>query len=706
MAVQEQTPLQEYTANGIAKQFDLEFDCESADHLIVSIDDLEVLHTDWYLSGNAIMFHVAPANGKQVKILRNTPFNRLADYQSYNNSFRPPAINKDFDRIWWKLQELGVADWILSNRISALKAYVDDRDDELRAYLMEEIRKQGVALDQLDEYYNYLMERLAQIAVDKGWDASFVVDGDKTQHEINAEQAELNVLDAAFKNNFVTPEMFGAVANRWETDNTAALNAAFATGKDVYSTPDKIYTCNGNLRTQGQRCVGGWKIRSSKPVVGMSNWTNTSNTYSVPCDFTYLQGVYCAYAYDLAEMFAIRDLGYNTLLHYGGMHISGYDMDGTVQNMLDNAKTAGLQVFLGTQNLQNAMPVADFVNTHKNHPAVLGFMIADEPTHNGVSVAQQAETIATVKALTPKPLACSDFTFDAFTEVLADGYDYIFGNIYNASGETAGQTLYKMRAWLGLTSKRHPNAKVLPTVMGFKWANGVDLSTVISTSKVYAKACGGNFSCWAWDGIGDGSVANSIRDTAALQGLSKDICAYKTNVYQIPKCYVWGGISGPNTQEDYGLRDVIKNFVRVDPNFPTGFEGINCYPTSVVGGAVESERVSPYMAVGQAISGVWFKGNRGAYISDIAMGLYNHITVQSGMLARGGALVELSIRGSANGGYGIGNVLASLPIDLEVATVSFENLDPRDMFCIKYDCSVNPLYYRTFVRGVYITSDW
>ena len=204
MAVQEQTPLQEYTANGIAKQFDLEFDCESADHLIVSIDDLEVLHTDWYLSGNAIMFHVAPADGKQVKIQRNTPFNRLADYQSYNNSFRPPAINKDFDRIWWKLQELGVADWILSNRISALKAYVDDRDadlqqnienlkgyvddkdDELRAYLLEEIRKQGVALDQLDDYYNYLMERLAQIAVDRGWMAEFVIDASgKTQQEIN-----------------------------------------------------------------------------------------------------------------------------------------------------------------------------------------------------------------------------------------------------------------------------------------------------------------------------------------------------------------------------------------------------------------------------------------------------------------------------------------------------------------------------------------
>ncbi|WP_213064821.1 hypothetical protein [Acinetobacter indicus] len=204
MAVQEQTPLREYTANGVTTSFALGFDCEETNHLIVTIDDVEVLPTDWYLSGSNVVFWTAPGNGKLIKLQRNTPFNRLADYQSYNNSFRPPAINKEFDRIWWKLQELGVADWILGNRIDALKAYVDrqdselqqnidnlkiyvdDKDDELRAYLLAEIQKQGVALDQLDEYYNYLMQRLAQIAIDKGWEASFVVSaGGDNQQEIN-----------------------------------------------------------------------------------------------------------------------------------------------------------------------------------------------------------------------------------------------------------------------------------------------------------------------------------------------------------------------------------------------------------------------------------------------------------------------------------------------------------------------------------------
>ena len=185
MAVQPQTPYIEHIANGTTTGFNLGFDCDDQDHLIVLVDDVEPVVGSWSLTSGAVVFGAAPTSGNKITIQRNTPFERKRDYQSYDNSFRPPAVNKDFDWIWLKLQELGVADWILGNRIAALKNYVDLKDDELRSYLMEEIRKQGVALDQLDEYYNYLMQRLAQIAVDKGWDASFVVDGDENQHQIN-----------------------------------------------------------------------------------------------------------------------------------------------------------------------------------------------------------------------------------------------------------------------------------------------------------------------------------------------------------------------------------------------------------------------------------------------------------------------------------------------------------------------------------------
>lgn len=185
MAVPEQTPYIEHIANGVTTSFALEFECKDKEHLIVLVDNVEPNVGIWSLANGSVVFGTAPANGKIISIQRNTPFRRDTNFQSYDNSLRPATINKDFDWVWYKLQELGVADWILGNRIDALKNYVDDRDDELRAYLMEEIRKQGVALDQLDDYYNYLMQRLAQIAVDKGWDASFVTYSGVTQERIN-----------------------------------------------------------------------------------------------------------------------------------------------------------------------------------------------------------------------------------------------------------------------------------------------------------------------------------------------------------------------------------------------------------------------------------------------------------------------------------------------------------------------------------------
>lgn len=197
MAVPEQTPYSEYTGNGVTKSFALNFDCESKDHLIVLVDEIEPPIATWSLSAGNVVFTTAPASGSKITLQRNTPFGRTTDYQSFNNSFRPQTVNGDFDRLWLKLQELGVADWLMKLyvdrlhqqqevKINDLKSYVDDRDDELQAYLMEEIRKQGVALDQLDDYYNYLMQRLAQIAVDRGWMAEFVInESGNTQQSVN-----------------------------------------------------------------------------------------------------------------------------------------------------------------------------------------------------------------------------------------------------------------------------------------------------------------------------------------------------------------------------------------------------------------------------------------------------------------------------------------------------------------------------------------
>lgn len=228
MAVSEQTPYIEYVGNGVATNFALNFDCKSKGHLIVLVDEIEPPIETWSLYSGNVVFTTAPASSQKITIQRNTPFSRTTDYQSYNNSFRPPAVNDDFDRVWLKLQELGVADWLLrlyidrlhgeqktyidqkdtqlqnninnlsihvdqqdvrlQQNIDNLKIYVDDNDDELRTDLLEEIRKQGVALDQLEEYYNHLIQRLANTATNNGWDTSLVTEGTTgfSQSQINA----------------------------------------------------------------------------------------------------------------------------------------------------------------------------------------------------------------------------------------------------------------------------------------------------------------------------------------------------------------------------------------------------------------------------------------------------------------------------------------------------------------------------------------
>lgn len=259
MAVPEQTPYIEHTGNGVTKSFSLGFICESKNDLIVMVDEIEPPIATWSLTGGNVVFTTAPAAGKKITLQRNTPFSRTTDYQSYNNSFRPPAVNKDFDWIWLKLQELGVADWILGARIDALKNYVDRKDDELKAYLLEEIRKQGVALDQLDDYYNYLMQRLAQIAVDRGWMAEFVIDASgKTQQEIN-DLTAIKVDDIASLLAIESPRNGQVVELKSVSQPIYPLKQPFRGGSRMAYDASKVDLNDGVM------CFNGW-VRDVKDV--------------------------------------------------------------------------------------------------------------------------------------------------------------------------------------------------------------------------------------------------------------------------------------------------------------------------------------------------------------------------------------------------------------------------------------------------------
>lgn len=126
MSVPVQTPSKEYIANGTTTAFPLEFNCDKAEYLIVTLNGEEAPVGSWTLANDTVTFNVAPLNGVVVNLQRNTPFQRTTNYQLYDNSFRPSAVNKDFDLIWWKLQELGYRDQVIW---LALVKEISDRID-------------------------------------------------------------------------------------------------------------------------------------------------------------------------------------------------------------------------------------------------------------------------------------------------------------------------------------------------------------------------------------------------------------------------------------------------------------------------------------------------------------------------------------------------------------------------------------------------
>lgn len=105
MSVPEQTPYKEYTGNGVTKNFALEFTCDSKQELKVFIDNVESELSTWSLVGGSVVFTTAPASDSKIVLKRATKLERTTNYSSTNNSFRPEAINKDLDRVWYALQD-------------------------------------------------------------------------------------------------------------------------------------------------------------------------------------------------------------------------------------------------------------------------------------------------------------------------------------------------------------------------------------------------------------------------------------------------------------------------------------------------------------------------------------------------------------------------------------------------------------------------
>lgn len=137
MTVENQLPIQHFTANGSTTVFAFSFAVEGNDNFKVTVNGTKVSINDYNYDAslNAVVFNTAPVAGSEVIVERETTIDRAITYETYDNSFRPEVLNEDLDRIIRILQELNYTDDViiedLANEIYIRTQQVQQINEEL-----------------------------------------------------------------------------------------------------------------------------------------------------------------------------------------------------------------------------------------------------------------------------------------------------------------------------------------------------------------------------------------------------------------------------------------------------------------------------------------------------------------------------------------------------------------------------------------------
>lgn len=518
-----------------------------------------------------------------------------------------------------------------------------------------------------------------------------------------------------FNSDVVSPEMFGAKANDLSFDNTDVLNNAFATGADIHSTPEQTYYVTKNLRTKGQKLRGGWKIHSKKLTSRKGVWEEIVKVNDDGLDVSNnIQMMYVSSAWDLSEFLAIKNLGYNMIHHYVGMSQIGWDLDGNVFDVLNNAMSAGLKISLGIEQAPEAINNLDaWIGSVDSYPALWAYSVIDEPVSRGFSIEQQDEKISKMRSLTKKTLFTVDWMSNAFEQKYSKNYDLVLVNSYSMkySGDSSiwfDKDLSKFRKDYGIIkSQIGSSVKIIPCLSMFTFSTSSNffsdnLEQIVKGSEYFSKVSNADYASFVWDGEADASITGSVRDTLEFRKLSIRISKQpklnlKTAVLK------FGGVS--TVQSDWGISEIVNHVLNRDPYSTDIFAGNAAYPIVLRKGDIDSDRTIIDRQTNDTVSGIGFKTSSGRIVTDITAPKNLRIVLEA-FSPTNVIAGDFTIFTTKDGGYtytdrfdvGVNdNTLIdyNIPLDSSYGTLIFQLND-----------SNNPLFYRNFLRGVIILADW
>lgn len=190
MAVPEQIPVVNYVADGVVKKFDVPFEYDQQSDLHIYVDGIEPTIDKYFFEDNAFNFYIAPTVGQDVKIKRITPKERDTDYNLHTNTVRPKALNSDFDRLWYVLQEVfsdvGGLSQAVQDEIIARIQGDEDLLNQLTAEISARMLGDEAVTEDLKNYVNQVVGTIIGDPSFSGIDAKNVNDASgQDQQQVN-----------------------------------------------------------------------------------------------------------------------------------------------------------------------------------------------------------------------------------------------------------------------------------------------------------------------------------------------------------------------------------------------------------------------------------------------------------------------------------------------------------------------------------------
>jgi hypothetical protein len=227
VTVQQQTPFNSYTGNGVTTVFPYQFKIlAAADLTVYAAGILKVLNVDYTVTGVGVdvggsvtFISGAPAAGAKVAIVRAGKRQRLTDYQQQGD-FNTPTVNPDFDNAILLIQDLGAQ----LGRTLTLPA---DELDTLPSLPAKAVRS--------GKYIAFDANGLPISSAGTGNDAALRTDlastlsGADGARLVGFKRTETGAAGATvaaiLAGCLLTPQMFGAVGDGAADDTTAIKNA-------------------------------------------------------------------------------------------------------------------------------------------------------------------------------------------------------------------------------------------------------------------------------------------------------------------------------------------------------------------------------------------------------------------------------------------------------------------------------------------------